>query len=150
MNLINQAGKTQSIPKGLALSSFISIFITLVVSLLIADSLNKERITWEQAGYWIMGMLFTASFVGGKSAYFVIRRQRFTISIMSGIMYWGILLCITALFWGGNFEAVWETAVLIGSGCCTSAVLYLPNVNKHKQKAGRGIVKLNKKALLGK
>jgi hypothetical protein len=45
---------------------------------------------------------------------------------MSGGLYWGLLLCITALFFGGNYDAVPETAAVIitGSGC--AAMVSLP------------------------
>ena len=116
-------GRAASVPAGMAIAAAASMILTVVLSVLIAYFLNQGKISWEQAGYWIMAMLFISAFVGGKLAYSAVKRQRLFISFMSGIIYWGLLLCITALFWGGNYGPVWETAGIIGAGCLTSALL---------------------------
>lgn len=123
-----------SVPGGLLTAGMISMGITVTISLIIANQLNTERITWEQAGYWIMGMLFLASFSGATSAYCTIKRQRLTVSVMSGTVYWVLLLCVTALFFGGNYEAVPETAAIIiaGSGC--AAMVSLPQKGRRGRK----------------
>ena len=115
-----------SVPGGLALSGSISLSITLLLSALLAKLLDSQQLTWEQAGYWIMAMLFAAAFTGAKSAIVTVKRPRLAVSAMSGALYWGLLLCITALFFGGNFNAVPETALIIiaGSGC--AAMVSLP------------------------
>lgn len=120
-------GKSMSIPGGLALSGAVSMGITLLVSILLAKFLGSQRISWEQAGYWIMAMLFVAALAGGKAGIAAIRRQRLAVSAMCGLLYWGLLLCLTALFFGGNFNAVPETALIIiaGSGC--AAMVSLPH-----------------------
>ena len=131
---IKQSGKASSVPGALTISAAVSILITLAASLLIANFLNSEKITWEQAGYWIMGMLFTASFIGGKSAIMATKRQKILISIMSGILYWGLLLCMTALFFGGDFNSVWETAGIVLAGCGSAALLTVPAGKKNRKK----------------
>ena len=144
-SMMNPTGKAESVPKGMAISVFASMLSTLVMSAVIAVALNNETITWKQAGFWIMGMLFVASFIGGKSACLAIKRQRFVVSVMSGILYWGTLLCITALFFGGKFGAVLETAGVIGAGSCTSALILLPNPDIVQRRRRPTTVKLNKK-----
>lgn len=132
-NATKYSGKAASIPTGMAVSAVISILATLIMSAGIASYLNMEKITWEQAGYWIMGMLFTAAFLSGKCAYSVIKRQRLAVSVMSGLLYWGMLLCITALFFGGSFEAIWETGGIIAAGCSTAALVTLPKNRKYRK-----------------
>ncbi len=129
-----QTGKTISVPKGLALSEIVSMGITLMLSFTLAKMLDAQNLSWEQAGYWIMIMLFTAAFSGAKVAAASIRRQKVFISVMSGILYWGSLLCVTALFFGGNYEAVPETGLIImaGSGC--AAMLSVPQWKKRGQR----------------
>ena len=143
--MINHTGNAMSIPKGMVIAASVSLLLTLVMSASIAITLNNETITWQQAGFWIMGMLFMASFIGGKCAYLTIKRQRFIVSVMSGVLYWGILLCITALFFGGEFSAVLETAGIIVAGCSTSALLLLPSSKNAHRRMRRTTVKLNKK-----
>lgn len=125
-NRKRSAGKAKSVPAGMGISAFMSMGITLILSVVIAYFLNNETITWAQAGYWIMGMLFTASFIGSKCAYGAIRQQHLLVSVMSGILYWGLLLIGTALFFGGKFGAVWETAGIIAAGSCSAALLSKP------------------------
>lgn len=111
--------KAKSVPGALTISASVSIILTLILSSFIAYGLNTEYISWEQAGYWIMVMLFVTSFIGCKCAISALKRQKFAASTLSGILYWGILLLTTALFFGGNYDAVWVTAGVIaaGSGC---------------------------------
>ena len=135
------SGKASSIPKGLAMAGLISMVTTISSAATIAGFLEKEKITWVHAGYWIMGMLFLASFAGSKLAYAFIKRQKFLISIMSGMVYWGLLLCITAMFFRGDFSSIWETAGIIAAGSGTAALVSVPSAKKK----GGYVVKLNKK-----
>jgi len=129
-----QTGKANSVPVGLTMGVSVSIFLTLLLSIIIANFIHKEKITWEQAGYWIMYMLYLSSFIGGKVAYASIKRQRFIITMMAGVLYWGFLLCVTALFFGGKYEAVLVTAGIIGAGCGTAALIQGPTMKKSRIK----------------
>ena len=140
-----RTGTAGSIAKGMTISATISIMITIIGSAMIASCLNFEKITWEEAGYWIMGMLFLAAFICGISAHAVIKRQRFAVSLLASFLYWGILLCTTALFFGGNFGPLFETAAIILSGCITSSMVMTSFSKNNKRKNNRFIVKLNKK-----
>ena len=142
----NRTGITVSIMKGISIAVAISLIITIIFSIIIASYLHFERITWHEAGYWIIGMLYLSAFAGGKCAYAVIKRQRIALSLMTGFLFWGTLLCITALFFGGNLEAVWETAGIIAAGCGTSA-MFPAFSEKNKRKRNRTTVKLNKKSM---
>ena len=137
-------GKTKSILEGMILSAMVSIITTVILSLLIANYLNCEKITWEQAGYWIMGMLYTASFLGGKIAIYTLKRKRFAVALMAGAVYWAVLLSAAALFFGGSFDAVWETVAIILAGCGTAGLLSVPKQGKGRKKPGKSVVKLNK------
>jgi len=123
-------GKAKSIPGGLAMSGLISMVITFVLCAAIAGFLEAEKITWMQAGYWIMGMLFLSSFIGSKCAFAAVKRQKVAICMMSGVLYWGLLLCLSALFFGGDFSAIWETAGMIAAGSGSAALLSAPRKKK--------------------
>ena len=141
LKTIHNAGKAGSVPAGMTVSAIVSTTITLILSATIAYFLNSEKISWTQAGYCIMCMLFFAAFVSGKCAYGIIKRQKYLIAAMSGVLYWGILLCTTCLFFGGNFDAVPETAGIIMAGSFTQLLL-----NSHQKRKNRRnqIVKLTK------
>lgn len=121
-----KTGKSVSIPKGLGLSLAGNVIITAITITILASLLNNTVITWEETGYWIMGMLLVASFVGSKLAIMTIKTQRYLIGLMSGILFWAFLLCITALFFGGQYCSIPETGVLIISGSITAALIQFP------------------------
>ena len=134
---IKRGGQAYSISGGLVFSATVNMFITFLFSVIIAYALNKEKITWEDAGYWIMGMLFSASFLGAKTAVITVKHQKMIISIMSGVLYWGLLLCITALFFGGNWSSIGETAAIIIAGCGCAALLSVPDKKQNKRRQNR-------------
>ena len=139
------SGKTMSVPGGLAIGAAAGMVTTAAFSGAIAFYLNCEKISWSQAGYWIMGMLFLASFIGAKAAYGAIKRQRLAVSMLSGLLYWGLLLGLTALFFGGDYEAIGVTGALIGAGTGTAALISGQNRRISGRNRKTRIVKLNKK-----
>ena len=143
LKAISKTGKAGSISEGMGISALASITITMSLSGLIASLLSAEKITWVQAGYWIMGMLFVAAFISGKCACMIIQRQKAIISLMSGILYWSILLCITGLFFGGNFEALPQTAGIIMAGSLAQLLLSKSGTGKQRRR-GSHVVKLTK------
>ena len=121
-----KTGKSISVPAGLSLSLTGNVIITAITTTILAKLLNNMMITWEETGYWIMVMLLIASFVGSKLAIITIKSQRYLIGLMSGVLFWAFLLCITALFFGGQYCSIPETGVLILSGSITAALVRFP------------------------
>ena len=123
-------GRALSVPMGLGMSLILTATLTITATGIIAHLINHEMIKWAQVGFWIMTILFTTSFMGGKVAIHAIKTQRFLVSFMSGALYWMFLLCITALLFGGNYGSIWETGALIIAGSITAALIHLPQTNK--------------------
>lgn len=130
-------GQTKSIPAGLALGAVASLIVTLLIAVLMAILLDQEIIAWSRIGYGIMVLIFASSFTGAIVAVNSIRRQRLLVSLLSGFVYFGILLSITALFFGGQYEAVGVTAVLILGGCGTAGILNSGEKGRGKQRKNR-------------
>ena len=133
-----KADRASSIPGGMAAGAGISMLLTVILSAIIAYLIGQERLKWESVGYWIMTILFLSSFAGAKTAFAAVRRQRLMISGMSGILYWAILLCITALFFGGMYDSVVETAAIIGAGSGCAALLIPPEKKQFRPKVKKG------------
>lgn len=133
--VLNQktTGRAMTIPGGLALGAAVSLGITLLVSAFLAWLVDSEKLPWENIGYGIMFLLLLSSFLGAMAAYVKVKRQRLMICMMSGVLYFGILLSITALFFGGQFEAVGITAALVLGGSAAAGLLGL-----HGEQGGRG------------
>ena len=129
-----RTGKAASIPAGLGISLSVNMMLTAIMIAILTVLLSKNTIAWENTGYWIMGTLLLSSFLGGKAAIAAIKTQRYLISLMSGLLYWMMLICITALFFGGQYSSVLETGALILAGSVTSALLHYPRKSLSQQK----------------
>ncbi len=111
-------GKASTFPVGLVYGAAVSILITLAGTMLIGNMIHTERMHWEQVGYGILIQIVMASFLGACTAYGKIKRQRMAVCLLAGGIYFLMLLSMTALFFGGQYQAVGVTAglVLAGSG----------------------------------
>lgn len=118
-------GRAASVPAGLAAGAIVSVVITLLLAVVIGRLVDTEKIQWDNVGYGIMILLITASFFGSAIASARIKRQRMIICLLSGAIYFALLLSITALFFGGQYEAVGVTAALILAGSGTAGLLGL-------------------------
>ena len=115
-------GRASSIPGGLAVGAAASGSVTGLLTLLMALCLEKEIITWETAGYGIMIMIMLSAFLGSIIACTKIRHQQILVCLMSAGVYFAMLLSITALFFGGQYQAVGVTALLVVGGAICSAL----------------------------
>lgn len=113
------SGRASSIPAGLAMGAVVNIAVTGILTAVLAALLDKDTIPWENVGYGILVMIMLSAFLGAITARSRIRRQHMLVCLMSGGIYFSILLSITALFFGGQYEAVTVTALLVacGAGC---------------------------------
>lgn len=118
-------GTTMSMPGGLAMGGLISLGITLAGSAILAWLVDEEMMAMESIGYGIMVMLLGASFLGAVTAYGKIRRRRLLVCAASGLVYIGILLSITALFFGGQYSGVAVTVLLVLAGSVAAGMLGL-------------------------
>lgn len=118
-------GRAMSMPAGLAVGGLTSLGITLAGTAGLAWLVHTERMEMESVGYGIMVLLLTASFLGAMLSYGKIKRRRMLVCASSGAVYMGILLLIPALFFGGQYGAVWATALLVMAGSVTAGLLGL-------------------------
>lgn len=116
-------GRTKSIPEGLTIGGIISLGITLAGTALLATLIDRQIMDMEQVGYGILVMLLIGAFLGALASYRSIRRRRLLVCLASGGVYLGLLLCITALFFGGQYSGVGTTAVLILAGSAAAALM---------------------------
>ena len=109
-------GRAASMPAGLASGAVASLSVTLLASAMIAKMVEDENLAESGVGYGIMITLMAASFFGALIAAGRIKRQRLMVCVMSGVIYFLSLLGITGLFFGGQYEAVGVTGLLIMGG----------------------------------
>ena len=130
-------GKTSSMPAGLAMGAAISLGITLILASAIAKLVSSEKLAEEHIGYGVMVLLFVASAVGAATANSRIKRRRLLVSCLAGLTYMGILLSITALFFGGQYEAVGVTALLVMGGSICATLIGIDSKRGGHRKKGK-------------
>ncbi len=118
-------GRTSSMAGGLTAGGCVSLTTTLAAVALLAKLVDMERVAWENVGYGIAAALLLSSYLGAITAYGKIRRQRLMVCTAAGAVYFGILLSVTALFFGGQYEAVGVTAALVFGGSTTAGLIGL-------------------------
>ena len=130
-------GRAWSMPGGLALGAAVSVGITVAVSALIAKLVQTETIRENQIGYGVMVMLGAAAFAGAVLAAGKIKRQRLLVCALSGLSYFCCLMSMTALFFGGQYEAVGVTALLVMGSAMLPTLMGGPSKRGGKRKKTR-------------
>ena len=116
-------GRAMSMTGGIAYGVSYAILITVIGIALLAKMIDIETLAWESVGYGIMITLMISSFISAKVSISKVKRRRLLVGTVSGITYFCLLLITTALFFGGNYYAVGETALLILGGCGTAVLI---------------------------
>ena len=128
-------GKAVSIPAGLALGGFVSTSITLIGCLILANSVKTGLLKPENIGYGMLIQLLTASFMGAMTAHASIKHRKKMVCILSGVIYYMILIIITALFFGGQYQGFGVTGLVVLAGALTTCLTpSRSNPIRHKTK----------------
>ncbi len=127
-------GRASSIPAGLAFGALISITVTILMALILAKLVQTEVLLQEQIGYGVMVLLLASSFLGAATAQGKVKHRRLMICMLSALIYFFILMSITALFFGGQYSAVGVTAGVILAGAGTAALLCTGQGKGRRQK----------------
>lgn len=122
--IVNQkvTGKAMSIPGGIGFSAVISMVITLALSWLVAALVIAGRVGESAIGYGSMVILLLSSYTGAVFAAIKIKHRRMMACLLSGVVYFLCLLTCTALFFGGQYQGVGVSSLLIAAGSITAAL----------------------------
>ena len=123
-------GRTSSMAKGVAIGVITSVMVTILSAAILAKLVDAKLLAEEKIGYVILVILLLASYLAGKIAWTKTKRRRLMTCALAGGIYFGVLLSMTALFFGGQYESVGVTALLILAGIGLAS---LPSLQ-----AGRG------------
>ena len=121
------------LPKGLGISMIVSVGSALVGSAVGAWLLSLEKIEEGNIGYITMILLLVSSFLGALVATRLINEKRILVCLCAGSVYLLSLLGITALFFGGIYSGVGESALVILAGVLSVALIALKG-NKSTKK----------------
>lgn len=122
-NKTKRTGRAASIPAGLAIGWAASAATMASVAVVLALLIHTQKMSMEQLGYGMTVMYLVSSFLGAEIAYSRIKHQRMLICLMAGLSHYGVLLLITGLFFGGQYEAAGITGILILLGSSAAGCL---------------------------
>lgn len=142
---IKTTGKAVSIPKGLAIGTTVSLSISVAGAMLLSWLISAEKMQWQNIGYGLVILLLAASFLGALTAAFRIQRRKLLVCMESCITYFSCLLLITALFFGGQYEAVGVTAGVIAAGGVCAAMVSAREQKAVRHRKGRGTAPVKRK-----
>ncbi|MBQ9839106.1 MAG: TIGR04086 family membrane protein [Oscillospiraceae bacterium] len=126
-------GTAASIPGGIAAAAGVATALTLLLSGLIAWLVLQERIGESAIGYGAMVVLLLSSFVCGVLASAMVKHRRMVVCLLSGLTYFLCLLACTALFFGGRYQGLGVTALLILAGSVSAALIDLSRPRKRRK-----------------
>ena len=109
-------GRATSMPKGLLFGALGGVSVTIITTGVLAKLIDMETVSWEQVGYGVMVILLLSSASGAVISSHRIKHRILLVCTLSGAIYFVILMSVTALFFGGQYEAVGVTCALIASG----------------------------------
>jgi putative membrane protein (TIGR04086 family) len=106
-------GRAASIPGGLAIGAFVSMMVTILVAAVGANLVMKEILPQEQIGYCSIFALLSAGIIGPITASVKVKHRRLMVCLLSGFIYYLMLLSITALFFGGEYDGMGVTFITV-------------------------------------
>ncbi len=129
-------GRTDSMALGLAIGTAVSAVITLLMTAALAKMIDTGSMEWGKIGYGIMAITVVSPFVGAKVAYGRVRRRKILVCGLSGVIYFFLLLTAAVLLFGGQFEAVGVTVLLVLAG---SGMSVLVGTGEGRRSRGRNV-----------
>ena len=127
-------GKASSMTGGILWGVGIGYAVMILLAMSLAIMIHVGYIAQENSGYGIMVILLLSSFLGAMSAKGKIKRRNMLVCIETGVVYFAALLLTTAMFFGREYEAVGETALLVLCGSVIAGMSSIPMRNTKKSK----------------
>lgn len=109
-------GRASSMPGGLAWGALVSMGLTLVGSGLVAFLVDRGSMPVDGIGYGAMVILMVSALSGAWTAWKKVKRLRLQVCLISGGIYYLMLLGVTMLFFGGQFRGMGVTALVVACG----------------------------------
>ena len=131
-------GRASSLVGGILWGIGFSYCAMVFMAMILAFLIHMGYFAPEKIGYGVMMILMVSSLIGAVSAQTMIKHRKLLVCLVNGTGYFATLLLTTALFFGGQYEAVGETALLVLCGSVVAGMIGLPS---RKMKNGRNIGK---------
>lgn len=118
-------GNAMNMPVAMGIGLACSMIITIVGTVITAYLVLSEKIGENAIGYSAIVILLLASAAGAWLTAGLIKRRWMVICVGAGGIYYLTLLAITALFFGGQYQGMGVTALVVLGGCGAVGLLGL-------------------------
>lgn len=115
-------GKAVALPIALAIGLLIDIAIMLVFVSVVAHLVIGEKMDEGAIGYAVMVVLPLITALGAFVSAGMVKSRCLLVCMMSGAIYYLTLIGVTAMFFGGQYDDVLTTAVLVCIGAAMAGV----------------------------
>lgn len=109
-------GTSKSIPVGICIGTAVALMTTVIGTLISAWLISKEKIGEESIGYCAMIILLISSMLGSYTAQEAVKHKRVIMCAAAAAGYYVSLLAITAMFFGGQYQGMGVTALVVAAG----------------------------------
>lgn len=109
-------GMASTLPGGLAWGALVNMVLTLIGSGVVAFLVDRGTMPVNGIGYGAMVILVVSALSGAMMAWKKIKRLRLQVCLLSGGIYYLMLLGMTMLFFGGQFSGMGVTALMVACG----------------------------------
>lgn len=118
-------GKAMSMPLGMSIGLAVCMALTMAATAVISNLVLSEKLGEGAVGYCAIVTLLLSSAAGAWLAAVLVKRRWMIVCVGVGFSYFLTLLAITALFFGGQYQGVAVTALVIFGGCGAVGLLGL-------------------------
>ena len=116
-------GRASSIPSGLIIGALVSTVITVLVAAIGAHLVMSQYIDQDQIGYCSIAALILGTILGAITACKRIKHRKLMVCALSGLAYYLLLLMTTALFYGGQYEGMGVTLLIVMLSTLAAALI---------------------------
>ena len=132
-------GTAASMPMGIGIGCGVSMILTVLGAGVAAKLIAVEILQETAIGYGAMAIILLASICGSMIAVKKVKKRKLQVSLMVGSGYYLSLLAMTALFFGGQYQGMWVTALLVLAGSGTTILIETREKKSVKFRKGRRI-----------
>lgn len=122
MKTMFKRNTASSLPVGIGIGLLVSLVITMIGAALTAYMVDKQIIPQDALGYGCVVTLLMSACCGALVSVKRVKRLRMQVCMISGACYYIMLLGITALFFGGQYEGMGITALVVLGGALAVAI----------------------------
>ena len=125
-------GRAVSIPAGIGLGILISVGITFLMSAVLAWMIARETLAESSIGYGVILILLSSTAIGCWICVLKTKRRRMLVSLAVGAGYFIMLLMCTAFFFGGQYQGMGVTALVVGAASVLPGLFCAGERKQHK------------------